>query len=509
MFYFDTLPIHFPPKRLESLSSYLARLARANLLTEPCQMNYLIGPGKIGGKYIQRMDDYPPIMVENMVWCTGQSSETLLSTTFYPIAVNLGRNPHPQAIGRFLKGSIAGYLRYCPKCLEEDPYYRLPWRFVSLKICPEHACMIQERCPACGKPLPLVAPGFQVNMCASCGQILSDSPTELSGKQDDLRANRLFFNDLDGLLSIPTPLPEIGQRAAVIGSALRRIRQNLDYGLTYVSVQTGFNISALAALEAGNPIRSCGTFQQMKAYTDLLNIPLCHLLVDENPGENQSPLIAQSDREVDRNKSSSKRKTKFRKLYRIEDLPAKIEEAIEALRQTGDPITRKNVCKYLGLRGIAPHGDPEVVAMLKKVQQERAKQTKRVMLEEERSLFPVAKRAVDMVIESEGYLRLAAFCKAMGMSLKQLRRYPKIARLIDLQKTEERSRRRSIAPEDVIKRIENLKAAHQTPSQVSVANALKVSPSLLKKKPELRQVLVSYGLVCQPTRSNAQNSITA
>lgn len=369
--------------------------------------------------------------------------------------------------------------------------------------------MIQERCPACGKPLPLVAPGFQVNMCASCGQILSDSPIELSRNLNDIRANQLLFNDLSGLLSIPNSLPEIGQRAAVIGSVLKRIRQNLDYGLTYVSVQTGFNISALAALEAGNPIRSCGTFQQMKTYTDLLNIPLCHLLVDENPGENQSPLIAQSDREVDRNKSSSKRKTKFRKVYRIEDLPAKIEEAIEALRQTGDPITRKNVCKYLGLRGIAPHGDPEVVAMLKKVQQERAKQTKRVMLEEERSLFPVAKLAVDMVIESEGYLRLAAFCKAIGMSLKQLRRYPKIARLIDLQKTEERSRRRSIAPEDVIKRIENLKAAHQTPSQVSVANALKVSPSLLKKKPELRQVLVSYGLVCQPTRSNAQNSITA
>jgi len=509
MFYFDTLPIHFPPKRLESLSSYLARLARANLLTEPCQMNYLLKPGRKDERYIQKMEDYPPVTIEDMVRCTGQSSETLLSTTFYPIAVNLGRNPHPQAISRFLKGSIVGHLRYCPKCLEEAPYYRLPWRFVSLKICPEHACMIQERCPACGKPLPLVAPGFQVNVCASCGQILSDSPAELSGKQDDLRANRLFFNDLDGLLSIPTPLPEIEQQAAAIGSALKRIRQNLDYGVTYVSVQTGFNVSALAALEAGNTIRSCGTFQQMKAYADLLNIPLSHLLVDENLGENQSPLADQSDLEVDRNKSSSKRKTKFRKMYRMEDLPAKMEEAIEALRQNGDPITRKNVCKYLGLRGVEPHGDPEVLAVLKKIQQERVIQARQVMQEEEKALLPVAKRAIAAVIECNGYLHLAAFCKAMGMSLKLLRRYPKIARLIDLQKTEERSRRKPVIPEDVVRTIEDLKAAYQTPSQVSVANMLKVSPTLLKKKPELRQVLVSYGLVSQPTQSNAQNSITA
>jgi len=448
-------------------------------------------------------------MIENMVRCTGQSRETLLSATFYPIAVNLGRNPHPQAISRFLKGSIAGHLRYCPRCLEKDPYYRLPWRFVSLTVCPVHACLLQEKCAACGKSLPLMPPGFQITICPSCGQALSDAPAQLAEDPNDLHASQSFFSELDGLMSISPVLPEMEQRAAAIGSMLKRVRQELGSSLTDASIRTGIGVSTLSELEADRLSEGRGTFRQLRAYTSLLNITTNQLLTSDSLQEQPRPANAQDRQKVDQNRCGIKPKTKIRPINRVEDLPTKIEEAIDALHQARRPITRRNVCKHIGIKGVIAHGNPEVIALLKKIQEEGARQARQFFLEEENSLLPVARQAIVEVIESEGHLYIPALCKVLGLSLKRIRRYPKIARLIDLQKIKERSRRKPVIPEDVVRTIEDLKAAHQTPSQVSVANALKVSPSLLKKKPELRRVLVSYGLVSQPTRSNAQNSITA
>lgn len=45
--------------------------------------------------------------------------------------------------------------RYCPLCLRQDriPYLRLSWRVAFQLICPEHHCLLLERCSGCGKPV--------------------------------------------------------------------------------------------------------------------------------------------------------------------------------------------------------------------------------------------------------------------------------------------------------------------------------------------------------------------
>lgn len=43
--------------------------------------------------------------------------------------------------------------RYCPLCLQRDqiPYLRLSWRVAFQLMCPEHHCLLLEKCPSCGK----------------------------------------------------------------------------------------------------------------------------------------------------------------------------------------------------------------------------------------------------------------------------------------------------------------------------------------------------------------------
>lgn len=43
--------------------------------------------------------------------------------------------------------------RYCPLCLRRDqiPYLRLSWRVAFQLLCPEHHCLLLEKCPKCGK----------------------------------------------------------------------------------------------------------------------------------------------------------------------------------------------------------------------------------------------------------------------------------------------------------------------------------------------------------------------
>lgn len=56
-----------------------------------------------------------------------------------------------------LQGSPHGYAayRYCPLCLREDPmpYWRLTWRMAHFHICPEHRCVMLDRCQTCNAML--------------------------------------------------------------------------------------------------------------------------------------------------------------------------------------------------------------------------------------------------------------------------------------------------------------------------------------------------------------------
>src|SRR5262245_20423143 len=115
-YYFDTLPIHPPPERLESLTGYLTRLAEANGILSIDGLSATCFPER-DRRIARSIADYPPLSFTTLAHVTACSESLLRSTTFYHLGSKFGRSTHPQALSRFLSGSVAQYLRFCPACL--------------------------------------------------------------------------------------------------------------------------------------------------------------------------------------------------------------------------------------------------------------------------------------------------------------------------------------------------------------------------------------------------------
>lgn len=78
---------------------------------------------------------------------------------FHAVESVLGRLPTIDRQGnRFLLGTRSRpEYRFCPVCLASDqqPYFRLEWRFRCWHWCPLHRCLLRERCGACGQHIVL------------------------------------------------------------------------------------------------------------------------------------------------------------------------------------------------------------------------------------------------------------------------------------------------------------------------------------------------------------------
>lgn len=113
---------------------------------------------------------------------------------------------------------------FCPKCLAEDqePYFRLSWRFGFSTVCARHKILLHDTCPQCGKaPWPsacgihkdLSASFSSMRMCPYCDFDLSTteqfhptSPTILDSLLEDQQPLIHLFDApcLEGLATIRT-----------------------------------------------------------------------------------------------------------------------------------------------------------------------------------------------------------------------------------------------------------------------------------------------------------------
>lgn len=169
-YYFDALPLHPKPEHLESLTSYLMRLAEANGIRTVDGLTAVCFPNQ-DRRITRDLADYPPTSMDVLVRVGGCAQQTLLETTFVHVGTKFGRSIQPQPLSRFLSGSVAQHLRYCPICLAERelPYYSLVWRFCMVVGCPEHCCKLLDHCGRCERPIPFLAAPLKIGVCPSCG----------------------------------------------------------------------------------------------------------------------------------------------------------------------------------------------------------------------------------------------------------------------------------------------------------------------------------------------------
>lgn len=271
-YYFDTLPLHPPPAPLESLTSYLIRLAQINGILSVDGLSALFFPQQ-DRRIPRSLADYPPLSFSTLQAVTLCPEPALRAATFYHGVVKFGRSSHPQPVSRFLSGSLGASLRYCPLCLNERLYYRLTWRFLVVEGCTEHRCRLLDRCTFCQHAIPLFAAPLKLGICHTCKHELSACSSELLTEES--RQQVYAYDMAIQFLLTPHPL-EVGRKQGVksLGKLLSSKRREMLLTAPEAANQLGISLSRVEGMERGNTLGRGATLYNYVTYADLLHVSL-------------------------------------------------------------------------------------------------------------------------------------------------------------------------------------------------------------------------------------------
>jgi hypothetical protein len=286
-YHFECLPVHPPPEPLESLTGYLIRLAQSNDILSVDGMSALCFPQQ--DRRIPRgLADYPPLSFSMLQASTMCPEARLRNTTFLHLVIKFGRSPHPQPVSRFLSGSLATTLRYCPACLSERLYYRLTWRFLAVEGCPTHSCRLLENCGYCHHPIPLFAAPLKIGVCPSCHHELPTS-TFKDLTQDLWKQVNARTSDLQFLLA-PQPWEKSNaQLVKALGRLLAIRRRESHMTAPEVATRLGITLSRVEGMERGNTLGRGATLSNYLSYADFLHMSLQEAFLHVLPQSEVAP----------------------------------------------------------------------------------------------------------------------------------------------------------------------------------------------------------------------------
>lgn len=155
---------------VESLSSWLHRLAQANGLHDP--LRFVFGEHYRAVSQIEKLLVGPTYLAD-LANATGRTVDELQMMVFFS-------QPSPISRGKqfnFKSWLLRGMGRttphvVCPTCVNEDssPYWRKSWRLSVIVDCLVHGTPMVEKCDECGRKFALCGRAvFPLSCCAWCG----------------------------------------------------------------------------------------------------------------------------------------------------------------------------------------------------------------------------------------------------------------------------------------------------------------------------------------------------
>jgi DNA-binding XRE family transcriptional regulator len=280
-YYFDVLSLHPRPEYLESLTSYLMRLAELNGISSIDGISALSFPQQ-DRRITRDIADYPPMSFSKLMIVGACNEETLRTTTFFHVAAKFGRSTLPQPSSRFLSGCISQYLRYCPICLAEqrERYYLLTWRFLMVTYCCKHKCRMLETCGFCGRCIPLFTSSFKLGICPMCLQSLKLCPAPSISDEAELEVATHIQDDIVFLL---TPQPWEAYSSGIIrrvGRWFAHIRQMKRLTAVEVASQIGVTLTVIEGIERGDFQGRGATLQSYFKYAHYMSLSLKEVFID-------------------------------------------------------------------------------------------------------------------------------------------------------------------------------------------------------------------------------------
>lgn len=358
-FYFDVLPIRPQPEPLESFTSYLMRLGEANRIRYPCDLGHRLFPGQ-NPYSVRILTDHVPVtwgVVPQQACC---SEAQLLATTFHHLGRKFGRPTQARAMSGFLHGAIAlSSLRYCPLCLQEQRYYRLTWRFLSLTGCPYHSCRLLDRCGACHQPIRLLHNTIRVGICPSCQMPLHTAAVAPLSAQEQWQCQQRE-QELTYLLA-PQPW-ETGDVAAsvAVGHLLERLRWQKELNPADLAHQIGLSSTGVRHLERGKTQGVGVSFQRYFRYAAFMRVSLQQLFRNELDAFAPLP-DSRPTREM--------------------EMTAILQTAIEQLQAKGLTVNRTTILQITGISKDAFRRYPEAKTMMAQAWEQAEQQRKEAFFE--------------------------------------------------------------------------------------------------------------------------------
>ncbi len=475
--YFDVMPVHEPPRHLESITSYLARLGESNGLRSLDELSALCFPQQ-NRRIVRRLADYPPGSFTTLANAAATTESVLQSTTFHCLAKKFGRSTHPQALSRFLQGSVAASLRYCPTCVGEHGYYSLGWRFLCLHGCPKHHCLLLDHCGHCGNTIPFIQAPFRVGVCPSCGQELSSCLTETMDRCEQPLASARE-RDLEYLL-LPASWEGAGDNtASLLGRQLAYWRGRKLFSAAHVANFTGQTVRVIYAMERGTIVRFGAKFDAYLGYAECLGITMQELFSTKVPDE-----IVQQNPRAQRNCAFLQEESLVNQAHQVRD----------DLERSGKRVTKLAIAKAMGMSVGGLEKYPGVRSILEEVSAQNQPHRRRYAREAE--LVSRVNAAIAILQSSGQVVSQTALGKAVGISIASLKRYPEVAQILrrvsqnyHYYHSEARSQREEKLLAQTEAAIQSLLSLGKPVTQKAVGEIVGMAPSGLRKYSRVRAVL--------------------
>jgi len=480
--YFDVLPLHPQPERLESLTSYLMRLAEANGIPTMHRFQPIIFPGDRGrGDGMRTMKDLPLRSFASLAKASFCSEAALQAATFFYLTRKLGRQYPPMATGQFLKGSLADNLRYCPLCLQNaSPYYILPWRFLALTGCPHHGCRLLDRCSSCGSTIRLLTYILKVNVCPHCFAALSDGQVEPMSDSEYCQA-QVRFQDLAFLL-LPSE-QEIAPGA--VGPRLAYWRKARQLEVDTLAEHLGQCLRTVRSLERRVPKRGL-KFQNYLAYVDYLGVTFEELF---------DTVLLSYEEGYDQYLNPEER---FQQ--RETDLLQQIHQAVANIQSQRLWVNQEAVSTTIDLTRSSLRHYPRIKDALSQISQDRKQRAFLRKRQVEQEWVDKVNQAIESLQAEGKQVTQIAIGRLLNRHRKGLDHYPRVKAIMDAVADEywqkapqqrEESLQEMIA--GVQRSIAELKARGKPVTKLTVAKMMGVSRGILNYHPEIVLIFAQCG----------------
>jgi DNA-binding XRE family transcriptional regulator len=328
----------------------------------------------------------------------------------------------------------------------------LLWRFESVTSCPEHQCLLLDRCGRCGDAISFLTHELQIGVCPKCGhkfgQSLSPSTSQAT--------NAKTLNQVAELKFLLTNQPFEANIAVLLermGVRLSQLRIGEGIARDKMAQLLNTSLTTIIGIERNESNRYGSTFAAYTKYLDFFGIKFSEFFQEAT------------------HLTLSKR-TRSKDYYN--ELEKEIELAIRSLEQAHKKVTQKEVAKLVGIsRGILSN---KFKAIFEKLRDQHQKELKERLI------------AVLQDFKAQGRLITQQNVAAvLGISRGTIQWYPEFLYLVrQARKSQLRLKLSLRNEEDLLEEIHEairwLKERNLSFSQREVAKLVGISREILSKK---------------------------